>query len=1061
MPAWVAKDDLLRQQIEDAKARAEAKRLSNLEQWKAFVPAKGITPVVEAEALPTALPSELEVEHQEEISQNMWQPRLQSEPIYPEANTIVPRLPVQTAIAIPQPVETREVTKVGEVKDYTKELDILHPFKIDEKLPLWAKTLSFIGKPFEIVQEFLFDPVLGLVHQPWAEKTLTSQELSQAKSEGIASYFPGGIRHKAYEQLQYPGKFVVELLPWLIVPPIGTVGIAGAGGRGIAGALSKVGKIGELAGRTLEYSPAGLTEKAVGGVVGAITGKVAKTIPTVVKATEDPLVAKVTGIIRSAETKVPEQKLMTHELRVQQLKNAMPELQMNTGEKGLRNFMSALRGEAEKVDFDNVAKKLSQTERNNLADMIRTSGKLQGFEYARATSGWQKILEGKLPVDSELEELQKVFGSDLVQALIEKKPENIINKISDIANAPRAVLSAVDLSGTLRQGMILSARYPTKSAKTVIPMIKSFFSDANAELVDTVIRARPHTAILEQYGTYLAPLPSRYSTLSKMEESFMSKWIANVPIIGAAVKASNRAYVTGLNDLRSRVGETILDTWEKAGVTIAERDYTALGKLINAASGRGSLPRALAGASPLFNAMLFSPRLFISRLQFPAMLASESPLVRKEAARMLVQFLGAGTSFLGMAHVLGANIEIDPRSADFAKLKVGNTRLDIWSGYAQWVRFVAQLVTEQRKTAGGNISELNRLEVVNRFLQSKFSPGAGLLLDVLRGESYAGEEVSLETTNLQRQAYTRLMPLFIQDMIDAVDQEGLAGGMVALPGLFGIGVVTYMSPAQKLREKLTQDKYGMSWEQLGKTQGLAAQMDLERSSPELLAEIQKEREDYDKTITGKTDLNNIYRNQTETIEKEYRRRVNLATEEYRDTGDGYTYKEKILELASNRRSQYDVLNKDPQFAKIVARYNEQPTSTDLTRMSPQDWARKEYMRMMYSDDMYDEYGNYRFEMVDDVKALFIQTFGQSMLDYVETYQGTKESDMPAEYLEWKQAQKTLKPYWGVADKVTKMFGLRFAESNRGQALITKERQRLRRQNPAMDKVYRMFYTQVT
>jgi len=49
---------------------------------------------------------------------------------------------------------------------------------------------------------------------------------------------------------------------------------------------------------------------------------------------------------------------------------------------------------------------------------------------------------------------------------------------------------------------------------------------------------------------------------------------------------------------------------------------------------------------------------------------------------------------------------------------------------------------------------------------------------------------------------------------------------------------------------------------------------------------------------------------------------------------------------------------------------------------------------MYLPDMYDKYGNYRFDMVDDMKQLFTQTFGQSMLDYIETYQGVKDSVCP-------------------------------------------------------------------
>jgi len=37
----------------------------------------------------------------------------------------------------------------------------------------------------------------------------------------------------------------------------------------------------------------------------------------------------------------------------------------------------------------------------------------------------------------------------------------------------------------------------------------------------------------------------------------------------------------------------------------------------------------------------------------------------------------------------------------------------------------------------------------------------------------------------------RLTPLFIQDLWDAIEVEGLAGGLAASPGILGIGAVTY------------------------------------------------------------------------------------------------------------------------------------------------------------------------------------------------------------------------------------------------------------------------------
>jgi hypothetical protein len=1000
-------------------------------------------------------------------------------------------------INTPQTTLTTETPQ----ETYQSELDTLHPFKVPSEKPLWAKVLNIAFKPFELIQEYLFDPVLGAIQTSFAQKNLTSQELTIAKSEGIRSYFPGGMRHKAYEQLKYPFKWLVELLPWLIVPPVGLVGATGKAGKGIAGALGKLGTVGKITGKALEYSPAGLTEKAIGGVLKGITGRFGKRIgdeiPKAIESKEPSEIKAITAI-QKLKNKIPEQKVLTHELRVQQFTKALEARNSIRGEAGAIAAAKAMGISGEKVEVQGIRNQLTKSEVNNLYDKIGDYFKSKGEISKPADDALRVILDGgNLPFPSQIKSLARVFP-ELAQTLVDKHQSGTIYAITEIGNIFRSTLASGDVSFMGRQGAILATRFPREVPLVFQRMLKTVYSDKNAELLDQALRGRRLTSIADQlvgekgYKLDLTAVPSEYGKLpiSAREESAASKWIQNFPILGSLVKGSNRAYVSAANDFRSMAWEKIGSSWETLvkknqskidelvssgkwnmlsesaqkkmieSATLKSNDWSELAKLINVVTGRGILPKMLRGSSTLLNATLFSPKLFFSRIQFPMMLFSSSALVRKEAARMLLQFMGAGTAVLGIAGAIGAQIEWNPQSSDFGKIKIGDTRLDIWTGYAQWTRLIAQLTTAKKKTAGGQITDVNRAEIVQRFLQSKASPLTGLLYDILRGETYMGEEVSLDTESLQRQAYTRIMPLAAQDLIDAIDQEGLLGGTIAgISSGLGVGVVTYMSDANKLREQLSQDKYKMSWEDVGLKMGRSAQLSIERSSPKLLALITKEREDYNKTITGKADINNIYRTQTETIESSFRSNVNQAVQEYKDTGSGYNFKEKLLTIASNRRSQYDVLNQNPQFKDIVARYDELPTAQDLKKMSPQDLARKEYNRLMYSDDMYDQYGNYRFDMIDEVKKLFVDTFGQTMLDYVEEYQGIKESDMPDEYKMFKQAQKVLRPYWEVENKIIESRGLRFAQSKYGQALIARTRKLMRMTNPEMDKLYRQFYTE--
>ena len=69
---------------------------------------------------------------------------------------------------------------------------------------------------------------------------------------------------------------------------------------------------------------------------------------------------------------------------------------------------------------------------------------------------------------------------------------------------------------------------------------------------------------------------------------------------------------------------------------------------------------------------------------------------------------------------------------------------------------------------------------------------ASIFTDLLKGETYLGEplfEGGWET--VFREMRNRLTPLFAQDLWDAIETDGLGGGLVAAPGILGIGVVSY------------------------------------------------------------------------------------------------------------------------------------------------------------------------------------------------------------------------------------------------------------------------------
>src|SRR5690606_16829371 len=111
---------------------------------------------------------------------------------------------------------------------------------------------------------------------------------------------------------------------------------------------------------------------------------------------------------------------------------------------------------------------------------------------------------------------------------------------------------------------------------------------------------------------------------------------------------------------------------------------------------------------PLLNSLFFSPRLISSRVQLlnPAYYMSLPAPLRVEALKDLAAFGGVASTVLGLAKASGAEVETDPRSTNFAKIKVGDTRYDILGGFQQYLRLASVIATNSTKTGKGEVKKL-------------------------------------------------------------------------------------------------------------------------------------------------------------------------------------------------------------------------------------------------------------------------------------------------------------------------------------------------------------------
>jgi len=121
-----------------------------------------------------------------------------------------------------------------------------------------------------------------------------------------------------------------------------------------------------------------------------------------------------------------------------------------------------------------------------------------------------------------------------------------------------------------------------------------------------------------------------------------------------------------------------------------------------------------------------------------------TPFARKQAALQLLQVIGGIAGVLGLAGLLKPDsVEWDPRSADFGKIRVGNTRFDVTGGMGSLVILAWRLwVGETKSSTTGRITKMNtgkwgsknRQDVILDFLNNKLTPVMGEVSQHLKGE---------------------------------------------------------------------------------------------------------------------------------------------------------------------------------------------------------------------------------------------------------------------------------------------------------------------------------------
>ena len=431
--------------------------------------------------------------------------------------------------------------------------------------------------------------------------------------------------------------------------------------------------------------------------------------------------------------------------------------------------------------------------------------------------------------------IAKSMNHDIGQVV----PKKWTHKVLEALGLPTAWNMAYDLSIPFRQGLLLASDKAWWTSWK--PMLEAV---ANPQYYNSIVayaHTQPHMKELLKAGL---ALPEPMGGILHGVEGYASGIPAGGRIrgdslaakalnpmlevynktLGATYRGSQRGaevYITKLRaDAASNMAKAI-----GGGAPLDEAEYKAIADYVNIMSGHGKLgPRQIDEGAAIAGRLMFtSARNWASRLEAPFIalaapmgVVRPTPQLSRRVATELSKQAGREALLLGsiaaVAAASGAHIELDPRSTDFLKIRVGNSRYDFLAQEATQLRYVAQMLMSEVKGATGQPRPLTDREVNDlqgQYIRSKLNPLLGLVNNARMGNSATGGK-----QDLMKDLVEMLTPgMTIEDSLAAMKAHEMPlsvpmGAAAAAGSFLGVGVSSYES-LPDLRDRVSRAKgYG-------------------------------------------------------------------------------------------------------------------------------------------------------------------------------------------------------------------------------------------------------------
>lgn len=368
-------------------------------------------------------------------------------------------------------------------------------------------------------------------------------------------------------------------------------------------------------------------------------------------------------------------------------------------------------------------------------------------------------------------------------------------QVYELAGATKGIAASLDNSALFRQGWRTLFTNPIiwadNAARSFPNIIRQLGKKASNEDVINGIKAEIRGRENSRNGLY----QKMKLDIGIEEEMFPTSLPARIPLFGRLYAASETAYKGFLYRLRADLADKYVQVAKDSGVNLNDKlEVESIGRLTNSLTGRGNLGKAESIAGGL-NTVFFSPRFIKSQFDFLTLHSTDkmSVFARKQAAYNLLKAISGMALILGTAKAIAPeSVELDPRSSDFGKIKIGNTRFDVTGGMGSMGVLASRLIAGASKSpTTGRITELDsgkfgmptRQDLIVNYFTNKFAPAAGFIRDLTKKEDFDGSELT------PQKRLSKLAPIPAQNAYDTLKDPNSAPDLLVIIA-DGLGIST-------------------------------------------------------------------------------------------------------------------------------------------------------------------------------------------------------------------------------------------------------------------------------